>query len=97
WSALFATPGDGDSVHLAAWPESNPDAIDTDLAEQMGLVRRLVELGRSARADASVKTRQPLGRALISAPGWAAMPEALRTQVADELNVNSLGAGPVCW
>ena len=36
----------------------------------MALVRRLVELGRSARADSGVKTRQPLSRALVSAPGF---------------------------
>jgi isoleucyl-tRNA synthetase len=37
-----------------------------------------------------VRTRQPLGRALISAPGWATLPDALRQQVAEELNVLSL-------
>ena len=37
-----------------------------------------------------MKTRQPLARALISAPGWAAMPEPLRREVADELNVVEL-------
>ena len=51
------------------------------------LVRRLVELGRSARAESKVKTRQPLGRALVGAAGWAALPDELRAQVADELNV----------
>ena len=48
------------------------------LAEQMALVRRLVELGRAARAESGVKTRQPLARALVSAPGWAALPDELR-------------------
>ena len=33
----------------------------------MALVRRLVELGRAARAESGVKTRQPLSRALASA------------------------------
>jgi len=37
-----------------------------------------------------VKPRQPLARALISAPGWSAMPEPLRQEVADELNVVAL-------
>jgi isoleucyl-tRNA synthetase len=54
------------------------------------LVRRLVELGRAARAEAKVKTRQPLSRALISAPGWASLPDELREQVRDELNVLQL-------
>ena len=55
-------------------------------------MRRLVELGRAARADSGVRTRQPLGRALVSGAGWAALPDDLRRQVADELNVGSLEA-----
>jgi len=37
-----------------------------------------------------VKTRQPLARAMVSAPGWSKLPAALREHVADELNVRSL-------
>ncbi|MDX6428950.1 MAG: isoleucyl-tRNA synthetase, partial [Streptosporangiaceae bacterium] len=33
--------------------------------------------------------RQPLGRALVGAPGWATLPAALRAQIAEELNVQS--------
>ena len=47
-------------------------------------------LGRAARATSSVRTRQPLGRALISAPGWSTLPDDLREQVAEELNVLEL-------
>jgi isoleucyl-tRNA synthetase len=90
WSALFATTGGVDSVHLASWPQPDPAAIDTDLADQVALVRRLVELGRSARADAKMKTRQPLSQALISAPGWATLPDDLKAQVREELNVVTL-------
>jgi isoleucyl-tRNA synthetase len=39
-----------------------------------------------------VKTRQPLARALVSAPGWAGLPEELRRHVAEELNVRSVDA-----
>src|SRR5690606_6653809 len=39
------------SVHLAAWPEVREELLDPALSEQMALVRRLVELGRSARAS----------------------------------------------
>ena len=35
----------------------------------MSLARRLVELGRAARADAKVRTRQPLRRALVAVGG----------------------------
>ncbi|MCT9930644.1 isoleucine--tRNA ligase [Planotetraspora sp. A-T 1434] len=78
------------SVHLATWPEVNSTLLDPVLSERMALVRRLVELGRSARASSSVKTRQPLGRALIGAPGWATLPGELRELIADELNVQRL-------
>jgi isoleucyl-tRNA synthetase len=86
------TAGGPDSVHLQSWPEPDPAALDETLREQMALVRRAVELGRSARAGSSVRTRQPLSRALVSAAGWAELPEELRQHVAHELNVRSLDA-----
>jgi isoleucyl-tRNA synthetase len=83
-------PGLPDSVHLAAWPTVDDGLVDDSLAEQMALVRRLVELGRAARADAKVRTRQPLARALVGARGWDALPPELRAEVADELNVQEV-------
>jgi isoleucyl-tRNA synthetase len=56
----------------------------------MAQVRRLVELGRAARASSSVRTRQPLARALVGAPGFSTLPAALRAQVAEELNLHSV-------
>jgi isoleucyl-tRNA synthetase len=76
-----------DSVHLAAWPAVDEDARDPALREHVALVRRLVELGRSARTSAKVRTRQPLARAVVAAPGWATLPRDLVAEVADELNV----------
>jgi isoleucyl-tRNA synthetase len=83
-----------DSVHLRDWPRIGADGglQDPQLAQQVALVRRLVELGRSARTASKVRTRQPLGRALVGAPGWATLPQELRAQVADELNVQSVQA-----
>jgi isoleucyl-tRNA synthetase len=78
-----------DSVHLATWPRVDGALIDDALAEQVALVRRTVELGRAARAESKVRGRQPLGRALVGAPGWAALPDELKGQVAEELNVVS--------
>ena len=77
-------------MHLASWPAPDLDLIDPALTEQMALVRRLVELGRSARASAVVRVRQPLARALVGAAGFAALPAGLRAQVAEELNVHAL-------
>ncbi|HEY3504889.1 MAG TPA: isoleucine--tRNA ligase [Actinocatenispora sp.] len=86
------TPTAVESVHLASWPVADEALIDTALSAEMGLVRRLVELGRSARADSKVKTRQPLSRALVAAPGFADLPAELRAEVCAELNVTELGA-----
>jgi isoleucyl-tRNA synthetase len=79
-----------DSVHLAAWPAVDADARDEALVEQVALVRRLVELGRAARTSAKVRTRQPLARALVAAPGFGDLPRDLVAEVADELNVQEL-------
>ena len=77
-------------MHLARWPAPDQDLIDERLSAQMHLVRRLVELGRSARAAASIQIRQPLARALVGAPGFADLAPELRDQIAAELNVRSL-------
>ncbi len=61
--------------------------IDERLDTGMALARRLVELGRSARAEAKVKTRQPLQRALISSAAHGQLSAELRAEVAAELNV----------
>jgi isoleucyl-tRNA synthetase len=78
------------SVHLSDWPAVNTAAIDAELASQVALTRRIVELGRATRAESGIKIRQPLGRALIAASGWSTLPEAMREQIADELNVQTL-------
>jgi isoleucyl-tRNA synthetase len=99
WDALFAAQDQGvpDSVHLARWPGVDGSLVDDRLAAQVSLARRLVELGWAARAESRVRTRQPLGRALVSAAGWDALPQELRDLVAAELNVTALeplsGAG----
>ncbi|WP_432002050.1 isoleucine--tRNA ligase [Streptomyces sioyaensis] len=94
WQDLVVpvTPDAPDSVHLAGWPVADKAAIDPTLSAQMLLVRRLVELGRATRAESGVKTRQPLSRALVAAHGFATLPEDLRTQITEELNVSSLAS-----
>ena len=56
----------------------------------MDLVRRLVELGRSAAHLGEGADPQPLARAVVAAPGWSALPADLVAEVADELNVTEL-------
>jgi len=89
WAVLRGTD-DPESVHLASWPAADQALIDTRLSAQMAQTRRLVELGRSARASASVPVRQPLPRAVVSAAGFAELAPGLRAEVARELNVRTL-------
>ena len=54
------------------------------------MARRVVELGRSARAEAKVRTRQPLSRALVGSAAIADLSPELLQEIADELNVGSV-------
>jgi len=56
---------DGESVHLADYPEVNEALIKDDIEEPMDLVRDLVSLGRGAREDAKIKVRQPLSKIIV--------------------------------
>ncbi len=87
WRQLTAA-GEDDSVHLADWPVVEAAWRNVDLEAQMAQARRLTSLGRAARAEASVKVRQPLARALVFLPSGA--PAILRDIVADELNVDEI-------
>ncbi|ASW53415.1 isoleucine--tRNA ligase [Plantactinospora sp. KBS50] len=80
------------SVHLAAFPQVDEALTDPALSAQMALARRLVELGRAARAESGIKVRQPLSRALASANDFATLPEELLAEIAAELNVGAVTA-----
>ena len=60
------TPDSPASVHLADWPVADPTLLVDGLDARVGLARRVTELGRAARAEAKVRTRQPLRQALIA-------------------------------
>jgi isoleucyl-tRNA synthetase len=80
-----------DSVHLLDFPQADPALADPDLERAMEAVRRTVELGRAARAESQIKTRQPLRRAVVVASG--AEREAINGRadlVTSELNVKEL-------
>jgi len=94
WQDLFVpTNSDGpDSVHLTTWPVADESLIDAKLGESMELARRLVELGRAARAEAKVKTRQPLSRALVGSAARAQLDDELVGEITAELNVGAVDA-----
>src|SRR5260221_4014799 len=81
-----------DSVHLAKWPAANVALIDKRLMDEMGLVKRLVSLGHSARNSVNMKVRQPLEEATfaVRTPAEAKALRSLAYTVAEELNVKSV-------
>jgi isoleucyl-tRNA synthetase len=89
WQELIriAEPSESESVHLTQFPTVESARIDENLSTSVALSRRLVELGRAARAESKIKIRQPLARALVSAKGWELMDAEIRGHISDELNV----------
>jgi isoleucyl-tRNA synthetase len=92
WQELVkvADPKAAESVHLTDFPISQSSLVDLSLNAHVAMTRRVVELGRAARAESGIKIRQPLQRALISAQGWAQLPADMKEQISDELNVIDL-------
>jgi isoleucyl-tRNA synthetase len=87
WENLVARAcaGAPASVFLAEWPQLG-DA-DAELLEEMEEVRRVVELGRRARAEAGIKLRQPLRRAYVRGAPRA---RAHADQIRDELRMKEI-------
>jgi isoleucyl-tRNA synthetase len=80
-----------DSVHLRDYPALDEALLDVELERGMEAARRTVELGRAARAQANVKVRQPLRKAVIVASDEERSEiERLDRLVRDELNVKEL-------
>src|SRR5262249_56846821 len=80
-----------DSIHLCDFPAPDDSLIDARLEQSMEAVRRTVELGRAARAESGIKTRQPLRRAIVVASGAQREANAERTDlVTSEVNGREL-------
>jgi isoleucyl-tRNA synthetase len=82
---------DRDSVHLADYPAPDAALKDAELEAGVEAAMRAIELGRAARAQAKIKNRQPLRRAVIVATETErAEIERLADLVRSELNVKEL-------
>jgi isoleucyl-tRNA synthetase len=77
------------SVHLADWPEAQASLIDEPLLQEMELLIKLIELGRSARSAAAIQLRQPLPEILVRVGKDEEMLalRRLENQLREELNV----------
>ncbi len=71
------------SVHLEAWPKAQGGS-EEKLLQSMTQLRRYVEAGHAARANAGVRVRQPLGEVVIKS---SVLPDDVETVLKDELNV----------
>jgi isoleucyl-tRNA synthetase len=58
--ALYQALGSAESVHLADWPEPQPEWVDEGLASDMRTVRHVVTLARSVRERLGIRHRHPL-------------------------------------
>jgi isoleucyl-tRNA synthetase len=81
-----------ESVHLAAYPEPDASHIDLALEKEVGLVRAVVSLGRSAREKSKLKVRQPLQSVLVCLNEPSEKDALLRhaDTIREELNVHDL-------
>jgi isoleucyl-tRNA synthetase len=81
-----------ESVHLSSWPVADAALVNHDLLHGMGVLQRIVELGRAARAESGVKTRQPLPELLVRVRNDAEQAglSALEADLLDELNVKKV-------
>jgi len=82
--------GTNDSVHFQDWPAADSAALDPDLDAAMDLARRVTSLGRAARVDAGLRTRQPLRRALVLLTGGERLDPSVADEIASELNVKDI-------
>lgn len=85
-------PGLPESVHLSDWPQVDEKLIDEDLLRSTELTLRAVSLGRAARTQAALQTRQPLAYALVGARTESDVQALQRfgSELQDELNVKEI-------
>jgi isoleucyl-tRNA synthetase len=81
-----------DSVHLTRWPTADTAGYrDEPLEASMSVAIRAVELVRTLRAQAGLRTRQPIARLWLALPGGDIVErDALLALVAEEVNVKAV-------
>ena len=81
-----------ESVHLTDFPDENEKWINDDLITKVDTLKKLVELGRSARSDSDQKIRQPLAKVLFALEDDDLANFIIENQgiILDELNVKGI-------
>ena len=80
---------DGESVHLADWPDADALPADADLVARMDLARAVCSTALAIRTEKGLRVRQPL-RTLTVAHAQCASLLPMRELVADEVNVKEV-------
>lgn len=80
------------SVHMTTWPKVESDWEDEKLLFEISVVQKVVGLARAARAQSSVRVRQPLPRLLIRTPSdlTAKAIKNHQSQILEELNIKNI-------
>ena len=81
-----------ESVHLCDYPKGEEIKIDLALVDKVDSLRRVVELGRSARNKANLKIRQPLAKLCLYIKDDEVYKFIIEQQhvVLDELNIKAI-------
>jgi isoleucyl-tRNA synthetase len=92
WQSLVVAvcPDAPESIFLAGWPEAG--TIDDELVNSVAAVRQIVDLGRRARANVQIKTRQPLRTLVVEG---AQELDGHLEEIADELRVKQVTQEPI--
>ena len=79
-------------MHLCDYPEVISDYIDDDLVKQVDALKKVVELGRSARNKADLKIRQPLQSLfyVVNDDNLSKFIDDNKSVILDELNVKEI-------
>jgi len=81
-----------ESVHLQDFPTADETMIDKELLNKIDTIIKAVEMGRSARNKANIRTRQPLANMLFKAKNdkEKAYITELADQIKEELNIKTV-------
>jgi isoleucyl-tRNA synthetase len=81
-----------ESIHLCDYPVIDDKKIDQKMIEQVDTIRKIVELGRSARNKAELKIRQPLKELCFYLSDNSIEEFVIENQkiILDELNVKKI-------